>query len=124
MRIQTNDIQEDRPAWESPHNSPKENMHLAQTEFWAEAARSVDELTQLFRALRRKTDRESSMHELNAAEALYGFAAWLTTRDTAVTFSAEHDAALAADLVNAFVGANGLERPRDGWEKQLNHPKP
>ena len=62
--------------------------------------------------------------ELSASEALYGFAGWLTTRDTAVTFSAKHDAALAADLVNAFVGANGLESPRDGWEKQLKHPKP
>lgn len=47
------------------------------------------------------------------SEALYGFASWLTIRNEAVTFSASHDAAKAAELVNEYCKAQGYEDPRD-----------
>ncbi len=63
------------------------------------------------------------MDEMTASEAVYGFVAWLTTRDTAETFSAEHDAAPAADLVAEFCKTNGLAEPRDDWTDRLTHPR-
>jgi len=47
------------------------------------------------------------------SEALYGFAAWLTTRDEAITFGSTHDAAVVADVVNQYCKAQGYEDPRD-----------
>ena len=63
------------------------------------------------------------MEQLLASEALYGFAGWITTRDKEVIASARHDAGIWAKLVDKFIKANNLEKPRDGWEKNLIHPK-
>lgn len=60
--------------------------------------------------------------ELSASEAVYGFAAWLTTRYEPVTLSALHDAGIAAELVAEFCKVNGLPEPRDHWEQNLTHP--
>ena len=60
--------------------------------------------------------------KISASEALFGFAAWLTTLDKPVTFSARHDAGLAAELVGEFCKANGLDQPRDGWANNLVTP--
>ncbi|KKN10023.1 hypothetical protein LCGC14_1040780 [marine sediment metagenome] len=59
---------------------------------------------------------------LTASEALYGFAAWLTTRKATVSFGGDHDCAVAADLVAEFCKTNNLEEPRDDWTKNLTHP--
>jgi len=59
---------------------------------------------------------------LTGSEAVFGFAAWLTTRDEAVTFSAQHDAAPAAELVHEFCKANVLTDPREGWSDQVIRP--
>lgn len=40
-----------------------------------------------------------------------------------VTFSSKHDAQPAAELAKEFCERNGLIEPRDGWEKNLAHPK-
>lgn len=61
--------------------------------------------------------------ELSASEALYGFMGWLTTRDEVVTFSCRHNASKSVDLVREFSDSNSLKEPRDGWEKNLVHPK-
>jgi hypothetical protein len=53
------------------------------------------------------------------AAALYGFAAWLTCRDEAVTFGAKHDAAPAAVLVDQFCKAQGFPELDDGWVDTL-----
>ena len=45
---------------------------------------------------------------MNAQEALFGFMGWLTSRETPVTFSASHDAAIAAELVKEFAELNAL----------------
>ena len=57
------------------------------------------------------------------SEALYSFAGWLTGRNEAVTFSANHEAGIAAELVNAFCKANDFDSPRDGiWPGNVKHP--
>lgn len=50
---------------------------------------------------------------LSASEALYGFAAWLTTRRERAVFSAADNAGPAAELVAEFCRVNGLAPPRD-----------
>jgi hypothetical protein len=61
--------------------------------------------------------------EMNAAEALYGFMGWLTSRDEVTPeLSAKHDASIAAQLVDQFCKENKLTEPRDGWENNLVHP--
>jgi hypothetical protein len=60
--------------------------------------------------------------QLSASEAVYGFAAWLTTRYEPVTLSARHDAGIVARLVSEFCKVNNLPEPRDHWEENLTHP--
>ena len=59
---------------------------------------------------------------LSASEAVYGLLAWLTCRDTPVTFSATHDAAIAAELANEFCKVNCLPDPRADYHTRLIHP--
>jgi len=72
------------------------------------------------------SEMESSpeITKLSGSEAVYGLLAWLTTRKEAVTFSSHDDAAIAAQLADQFCKTNGLDDPRDRWEKNLTHPKP
>lgn len=63
-----------------------------------------------------------SEDKLTASEAVYGFAAWLTTREVPVYFSVTHNAGIAAELVNEFCKANNLKEPRDNWHTHLVHP--
>lgn len=60
--------------------------------------------------------------EMNASEAVYGFAAWLTTRKEVTTMGANNDCALVAELVAEFIKVNELPKVRDGWEENLTHP--
>ena len=62
------------------------------------------------------------MSELTASEALFGFTAWLTTREGVTKMSAQHDCAGIADLVQEFCAANGLAEPADNWHEKLVHP--
>ena len=68
-------------------------------------------------------DEISGNGQLSASEALYGFAGWITTREGAVVAGREHNAAVWADLVYKFCMKNNLVKPKDGWEKNLLHPK-
>jgi len=61
-------------------------------------------------------------NEMTGSEALFGFMAWLTTRENKVTFSAHHDAAPAAELVDEFCKINNLAEPRENWTDYLTHP--
>lgn len=56
---------------------------------------------------------------MTASEALYGFAGWLTGLDFPVTFSARHDAAIAADMVNQYCKTACLEVPREDFHTRL-----
>ena len=60
---------------------------------------------------------------LSASEAVYGLLAFLTGQDKAVTFSAKHNAAVAADLAESFCKANNLKDPRHNYHKILQYPK-
>jgi hypothetical protein len=57
--------------------------------------------------------------DLNSREALMAFAGWLTSRLEPVTFSSKHDAAIAADLVEAFAGSQELPVIRDDFKDRL-----
>ena len=62
------------------------------------------------------------MDEMTASEALFGFMAWLTTREAVETFSAKHNVAPAADLMETFCKTNNLVAPREDWTDRLTHP--
>jgi hypothetical protein len=63
------------------------------------------------------------MNKLTASEALYGFCAWLTTRDEKTIMSASDDAAPIPVLIKQFCETNRLEEPKNGWHNNLIHPK-
>lgn len=65
---------------------------------------------------------EQKPAEMSAAEALYGFAGWLTCREEKTVMSANDDASSAARLVDMFCKENKLADPRDGWADNLVHP--
>lgn len=59
---------------------------------------------------------------LNPAEAVMGFAAWLSTLDTPVTFGASSPCDIACEMVGLFNDVNELPAIREHWEKNLTHP--
>ena len=62
--------------------------------------------------------------KLSPSEALFGFMAWLTTRDKkSGPFSAKNNSSEAAKLVDEFCKTNNLEEPKGRWDKELKHPK-
>jgi hypothetical protein len=63
-----------------------------------------------------------NIDKLTAAEAVFGFAAWLTTKDGDTPMGRGHDAAPIADLCKEFVEANNLNEPREDWNHNLIHP--
>jgi len=60
--------------------------------------------------------------KLIASEALFGFAAWLTTREETTKMGASEDCAPIVGLISQFCEENNLPDPRDGWENNLVHP--
>ena len=56
---------------------------------------------------------EQELECLSPSEALYGFAAWITTRKEQVVASSKDDAAVWARLVSEFCETNSLASPRD-----------
>jgi hypothetical protein len=60
--------------------------------------------------------------KLTASEAVYGFTAWLTTRDEITTMGSSQECSNIAKLCEQFVTENNLDKPRDGWENNLIHP--
>lgn len=60
--------------------------------------------------------------ELNAAEAVYGFVGWLTTREERTVMSAKDDCAPIAELIKSFCTENNLPEVSDQWPLNLIHP--
>jgi deoxyinosine 3'endonuclease (endonuclease V) len=60
--------------------------------------------------------------EMNASEAVYGFAAWLSCRPQTVKFGSRCNCAPLAELVKQFCDTNKLKEPRKNWQKRLTHP--
>jgi hypothetical protein len=74
----------------------------------------ADFLSSCLKAFDKATNsRISWFKSLSGSEALYGFAAWLTTRKEAITIGSNHDAAAVCDLVKRFCDENHLDEPRD-----------
>ena len=63
-----------------------------------------------------------SKRKLSASEAIYGFCAWLTTRDEKTFMSAKHNSAPIPERIREFCETNNLEFPRGGWEKGFEFP--
>lgn len=61
-------------------------------------------------------------NEINGAEALFGFAGWLTSRKEETVASSSHDAGCIADLVGQFCKENKLTEPREGWQYNSVYP--
>ena len=73
----------------------------------------------------RPKNKEKQMEDkkqMNASEAVYGFASWLTCRKDKVCFSSTDDSGIAADLVKEFCSANALPEISDKWPDNLAHP--
>jgi len=68
------------------------------------------------------TSLKPEQDKLSASEALYGFAGWLTTRDTTTVFGAKHEAGVAACLVGEFCEVNHLSDHSESWHRNLIHP--
>jgi len=54
-----------------------------------------------------------NMEDVSPSEAVYAFAAWLTTRDERTVMSATDDSAPIAALIKVFCDAQGWEPPTD-----------
>ena len=61
--------------------------------------------------------------QLSPSEALFGFGAWLTTREKPVTMGSNYECGIVAELIDKFCKTNELEEPREGWDDLLKHPK-
>ena len=61
--------------------------------------------------------------DIKAADALFGFAAWLTTRTEVVVFGASQDAASAAELVGEFIEVNDLGKPSAEYPNTFVMPR-
>jgi hypothetical protein len=59
---------------------------------------------------------------LDGAEAVMGFAAWLTCRDEATIFGSTHDCAPVVQRVKEFCEANNLGMARGDYHTRLVHP--
>jgi hypothetical protein len=59
---------------------------------------------------------------MTGSEAVYGFAAWLTTREEVTTMSASHECSVIADLCDKFCKCNRLRSPRDRWTDYFSMP--
>lgn len=58
---------------------------------------------------------------LMPSEALFGFVAWLTTREEKTVMSSTNDAAPMVELLNQFCIKHRLDEPREGWEEILHN---
>ena len=62
--------------------------------------------------------------KLNQAECIFGFAAWLTTRDEVTKFGGSEECSTAADRVKEFIMINDLGDVSDDWPNNLLFPLP
>lgn len=81
--------------------------------------RFMDRIEDLLKALMAAPE----VMQLSGSEALFGFIAWLTTREEEVTLGSERDCARPAELIDEFCKINHLSDPRDAWSDLLTHPK-
>jgi len=59
---------------------------------------------------------------LTGSEAVYGFAAWLTSRSEKTVMSSSDDCSIICELIDVFCKVNGLKNPRENYADYLTHP--
>lgn len=65
------------------------------------------------------------IEKLTPTEAIFGFCAWLTTRDETAIFGAKHEAGFCVPLIKQFCEANGMTSDvSPNWPENLNKPQP
>ena len=70
------------------------------------------------------TARQPTEPDVLPGEAIFGFAAWLTSLKTPVTFSECHGAAIGAELAVAYNTSQGFIQVREDFHKRLKpYPK-
>lgn len=73
------------------------------------------------------TEPEDIKTDVLPAEAIIGFASWLTTREAPVTISAWDDAAKVAELADQYIKCQGWQAAREDFTDRLQpgpQPKP
>ena len=60
---------------------------------------------------------------LTGSEAIFGFCAWLTTRNEKIVVSSKNDAAVIRGLIQKFCSENKLQDPRENYTDYLTMPK-
>jgi hypothetical protein len=83
---------------------------------------SLKEINDRFREEVVPPPIEPNWDDLRASEALFGFAAWLTTLQGTVVAGETHDASVWAKLVGEFCEVNGLEDPRVDFPAYFEMP--
>jgi len=73
-------------------------------------------------AIDEKVRLKSITDKLTASEALFGFAAWLTSFDGSLLIDMLENNALIADWVDEFCKVNNLAEPRDHWADDFIMP--
>ena len=76
---------------------------------------------------RKQTNKDIGLTDtngqaLNPSEAVYGFAAWLTTRKERTVMSHSDDSAIIASLVEKFCRVNKLPDVSEEWPHNLIIP--
>src|SRR3954469_16793076 len=66
-----------------------------------------------------KQVKKGRSKRLNAAEAVYAFCGWLTTRQNPVTMSSTPNASVPCELVKGFVEANDLPKVRSNYHNLI-----
>ena len=57
--------------------------------------------------------------EISASEALFAFAAWLTTRPTTTHLGMHHDVPPVIERIKEFCKSQGLAEPRPDWDDKI-----
>ncbi len=60
--------------------------------------------------------------QLSGSEAVFGFSAWLTSKDEADIIEAMRNNGIFAGWCEEFYKANKLSEPREMWDQLLTHP--
>ena len=62
------------------------------------------------------------MDKLSGSEAVYGFAGWLTTRETVTEIGSSKECGGIVRLIAEFCKANNLKEPRSNYNEDLVFP--
>ena len=60
--------------------------------------------------------------KITASEAVFGFAAWLTTRPKSIRIGAKCECGIVARLVGEWCATNKLPEPRKIYPHNIKHP--